>query len=35
MFQSKGIEWPNGYKNKTHTYATYKRLILDLKIHTD
>ena len=25
----------NGYKNKTHIYAVYKRPISDLKTHTD
>ena len=27
--------WPNGYKNKTHTYAVYKRPTLDLETHRD
>ena len=31
MFQSKDIAWLNGYKNKTHIYAAYKRLTSDLK----
>ena len=35
MLQSKAIEWLDGYENKTHIYAVYKRLISDLKIHTD
>ena len=25
----------NGYKNKTHIYAVYKKPTSDLKIHTD
>ena len=28
----KGTEWLNGYKNNTHTYASYKRLTSDLNI---
>ena len=35
MFQSKDTEWLNGYKNKTHIYAAYKRLTSDLKTHSD
>ena len=35
MLQSKDVEWLNGYKNKIHIYAAYKRLISDLKTHTD
>ena len=35
MLQSKDTEWLNGYKNKTHIYAAYKRLTSDLKINTD
>ena len=35
MLQSKDIEWLNGYRNKTHIYAAYKRLTSDLKIHRD
>ena len=27
MLQSKDMEWLNGYKNKTHIYAAYKRII--------
>ena len=27
--------WLNGYKNKTHIYAAYKRLNSALKTHTD
>ena len=25
MFQPKDTDWLNGYKNKTHTYAIYKK----------
>ena len=28
-------EWLNGYKNKTHIYAVYKKPISDLKTHID
>ena len=31
----KDIDWLNGYKNKTHTYAVYKRPTSDLGTHTD
>ena len=31
----KDIDWLNGYKNKTHIYAVYKRPTLDLGTHTD
>ena len=31
----KEIEWLNGYKNKTHIYAVYKRPTSDLGTHTD
>ena len=27
--------WLNGYKNKTHIYAVYKKPTSDLKIHVD
>ena len=27
--------WVNGYKNKTHIYAVYKRPTSDLGTHTD
>ena len=27
--------WQNGYKNKTHIYAVYKKPTSDLKTHTD
>ena len=32
---TKGTDWLNGYKNKTHIYAVYKKPTSDLKIHTD
>ena len=35
LLQSKDIDWPNRYKNKTHTYAAHKRLTSDLEIHTN
>ena len=35
MFQLKDIDWLNGYKNKTHIYAVYKRPTLDLGTHRD
>ena len=35
MLQQKVIDWQNGYKNKTHIYAVYKRPTLDLETHTD
>ena len=36
MLESKDIEWLNGYKNKTHIYAAYKRLTSsDLKIQIE
>ena len=28
-------DWLNGYKNKTHIYAVYKKPTLDLKTHVD
>ena len=28
-------DWLNGYKNKTHLYAVYKKPISDLKTHVD
>ena len=34
MLQPKDIDWLNGYKNKTCTYAVYKRLTSDLGTHT-
>ena len=35
MFQPKGRDWLNGYKNKTHIYAVSKRPTSDLGTHTD
>ena len=35
MLQSKDIDWLNGYKNKTHKYAIYKRPTSDLETHKD
>ena len=35
MLQPKDIDWLNGYKDKTHTYAVYKRPTSDLETHTD
>ena len=35
MLQPKFIYWLNGYKNKTYTYAIYKRPTPDLRKHTD
>ena len=35
MLQPKDIDWLNGYSNKTHIYAVYKRTISDLGTHTD
>ena len=31
MLQPKDIDWLNGYKNKTHIYAVYKKPTSDLK----
>ena len=31
MLQTKDIDWLNGYKNKTHIYAVYKRPTSDLE----
>ena len=33
MLQSKDTHWLNRYKNKTHTYAFYKKPTSDLKTH--
>ena len=33
MLQPKDIGWLNGYKNKTHIYAVYKKPTSDLKTH--
>ena len=35
MLEPKDIDWVNGYKNKTHIYAVYKRPNSALKTHTD
>ena len=35
MLQPKDTDWVNGYKNKTHLYAVYKKPTSDLKIHID
>ena len=35
MLQSKEKDWLNGYKNKTHVYAVYKRPTSALGTHTD
>ena len=35
MHQPKDTDWLNGYKNKTHIYAAYKRPTSDLETHTD
>ena len=33
MLQAKDTDWLNGYKNKTHIYAVYKKPTSDLKTH--
>ena len=33
MLQPKDTDWLNGYKNKTHIYAVYKKPSSDLKTH--
>ena len=33
MLQPKDTCWLNGYKNKTHIYAVYKKPSSDLKTH--
>ena len=35
MLQPKDTDWLNGYKNKTHMYADYKKPISYLKTHID
>ena len=35
MLQPKDTDWLNGYKNKTHIYAVYKKPTSDLKTHID
>ena len=32
---TKDTDWLNGYKNRTHTYAVYKRPNSDVGKHTD
>jgi len=32
---TKDTDWLNGYKNKTHIYAVYKKPTSDFKTHTD
>ena len=33
MLQTKDTDWLTGYKNKTHTYAVYKKPTSDLETH--
>ena len=33
MLPPKDTDWLNGYKNKTHIYAVYKRPTSDLETH--
>ena len=35
MPQPEDKDWLNGYKNKTHLYAVYKRPTSDLGTHAD
>ena len=35
MLQPKDIDWLNGYKNKIHIYAIYKKPTSDLKTHLE
>ena len=35
MLQPKDKDWLNGYKNKTHIYAVYKKPTSDLKTQTE
>ena len=35
MLQLKHTDWLNGYKNKTHIYAIYKKPTSDIKTHID
>ena len=35
MLQAKDTQGLNGYKNKTHIYAVYKKPTSDLKTHID
>ena len=32
---TKDTDWLNGYKNKTHIYAVYRKPTSDLKTHKD
>ena len=32
---TKDTDWLNGYKNKTHIYAIFKKPMSDLKVHVD
>ena len=32
---TKNTDWMNGYKNKTHIYAVYKRSTSELGTHAD
>ena len=35
MLQPRNTDWLNGYKNKTHIYAAYKKPTSELKTHID
>ena len=35
MLQPKDTDWLNGYKNKAHMYAVYKKPTSYVKIHID
>ena len=35
MLQPKDTDWLNGYKNKTHIYAVYKKPISDLMTESE
>ena len=35
MLQPEDTDWLNGYKNKAHIYAVYKKPTTDLKTHID
>ena len=35
MLQPKDTDWLNGYKNKIHIYAIYKKPTSDIKTHID
>ena len=35
MLQPEDTDWLNGYKNKAHIYAVYKKPTADLKTHID